>query len=263
MFRAPFVIAASVFALATPALAASPFDGTWKIDIASAKQSQKPDVIVLKDGIYECSTCVPALKVAADGVSHPVAGRDYYDALTVTVVDPMTIRSRSTKGGITVSEGTRTISADGTTMTATYTSSNNANGTPLTNTSRMKRVAAGPAGAHAISGSWVPINEGAQIAEANLLSTFKLAGKTFSLSYPTGESYVAVLGGPKVPLKGDKAGTMVSVRMTGADTIEESTFRGGALRSVATLKVTSPTTIAMRTEDKRGGYVDDYVLIKQ
>lgn len=262
MYRAVIAIAAT-FALATPAIAASPFDGTWKADVASAKQSQKPDVIVLKDGIYTCSTCVPVLTVPADGKSHKVAGRDYYDTLTLTVVDPATIRSVAMKGSVKVSEGTRTISADGTTMTSRYTSSNNANGTPLTNTSRMKRVAAGPAGAHAISGSWVPVNDGAEIAEANLVSTFKVDGDNFMLSYPTGESYAAKFGGPQVPLKGDKANTMISVRMIGSDTIEESSFRNGELRTVVTLKSTSPTTIAMRVEDKRGGYIDEYVLNRQ
>ena len=48
-------------ALLMPAVASSQvsIDGTWKIDVASAKFPEQPDKYVVKDGRYTCSTCVP------------------------------------------------------------------------------------------------------------------------------------------------------------------------------------------------------------
>ena len=39
--------------------AQNPIDGTWKADLSKLKFPEKPDVIVLKDGRYQCPTCVP------------------------------------------------------------------------------------------------------------------------------------------------------------------------------------------------------------
>jgi hypothetical protein len=38
----------------TAAIAAGPFDGTWKTQLDSIQFSNKPDVYTLKDGIYKC-----------------------------------------------------------------------------------------------------------------------------------------------------------------------------------------------------------------
>ena len=36
-------------------------NGTWKTDKASVKFEGKPDDILLQDGTYKCSTCIPPL----------------------------------------------------------------------------------------------------------------------------------------------------------------------------------------------------------
>ena len=71
------LLAASLFPIA--AFAQSPFDGTWKIDVSTARISQKPTGLLVQDGIYQCTTCTPSLKIAADGNDHPVTGDPYYD----------------------------------------------------------------------------------------------------------------------------------------------------------------------------------------
>jgi hypothetical protein len=48
--------------------AQNPIDGTWKADLSKLKFPEKPDVIVVKDGRYQCPTCVPTrIDIAADG----------------------------------------------------------------------------------------------------------------------------------------------------------------------------------------------------
>ena len=41
--------------------------GTWKVDLASLKFEGKPEEYLLKDGSWNCKTCIPPLTVAADG----------------------------------------------------------------------------------------------------------------------------------------------------------------------------------------------------
>ena len=59
-------------------MAQSVFDGTWKTDLSSAKFPQKPDEYLLKDGTYQCETCVPPIQVKADGQDQKVTGQPYY-----------------------------------------------------------------------------------------------------------------------------------------------------------------------------------------
>src|SRR5262245_34592230 len=62
-------------------------NGTWKTDKASVKFSGKPDEFSLKDGKYNCATCIPPFTVAADGQFHDVTGRPYADSMSVKAVD--------------------------------------------------------------------------------------------------------------------------------------------------------------------------------
>src|SRR5271166_1774624 len=111
--------------------AQSPFDGTWKVDLSQAKFPKKPDEYLLKDGMYECKTCKPEIKVKADGEFQPVSGHPYYDKMMVKVVDDKHVDSASTKDGKDVYKETRTVSDDGETTTVTWTYYGNPTGGPV------------------------------------------------------------------------------------------------------------------------------------
>ena len=70
----------------TLGLAQGAFDGTWKVNLSTAKFPEKPDEYLLKDGIYQCKTCVPPIEVKADGKDQKVTGHPYFDTLNVKVV---------------------------------------------------------------------------------------------------------------------------------------------------------------------------------
>lgn len=159
-----------LFTLSTPALARSLIDGTWKADTASAKLSTKPDIFVIKDGIYDCMSCSPPYKTAADGKVHPVANRDYWDAGSVALVDANTLQWDRYRKGVAVSTTKVAVSTDGNMLTFVSVSADKALDKSVTSSSRAKRVGPAPAGAHASSGSWVGIKDGAQIAEENLIA---------------------------------------------------------------------------------------------
>ncbi len=140
--------------LASPALATGPLDGTWKIDLGATKLPTKPDVFLLEKGSFTCSSCTPAYTIKADGITHPVAGHDYYDAASVEVVDAHTVVQRSGKAGKIGFKLVNSISADGNTLTYEFTDTSAPNGVPVTGKGVETRVAPAPAGAHVISGSW-------------------------------------------------------------------------------------------------------------
>jgi hypothetical protein len=58
--------------------AQSPFDGTWKIDLAKAQFPKKPNEYLLKDGMYECKSCKPEIKIKADGQFQPLSANLWF-----------------------------------------------------------------------------------------------------------------------------------------------------------------------------------------
>ena len=136
------------------ALAQSVFDGTWKVDLSTAQMPKKPDVYLLQEGVYHCKTCVPAIDVKADGQDHKVTGHPYFDTVSIKVVDDRTIEETDKKGGNTVTTSKMVVAADGKSATFEFSDRSATNGGPaVTGKGEMTRVAPGPAGSHAISGS--------------------------------------------------------------------------------------------------------------
>ena len=72
-------------------VAQSIFDGTWRPDPQKPSPGQKPDIIELANGVYDCQSCTPPYKVTADGRDEPVAGNPHYDTLSVAIIDDRTV----------------------------------------------------------------------------------------------------------------------------------------------------------------------------
>jgi hypothetical protein len=251
-----------IFAVSAPASAESPIDGTWKADTATAKLSTKADVFKIAKGVYDCTSCTPPYKIAADGKPHPVAGRDYWDAASVSVVDANTLQwSRYRKGALV---GTTKIvaSADGQMLSYTSVSADNAAGKSTTSTSQSKRVGPAPAGAHATSGSWLAVNDGAQIAEENLTATMSMTGDMVTMTLGTGEHYTAKLNGPKVSFIGDKAGAMVALTKAGTGFVETDYIGGKAVGTYTYMPVDA-TTMTLKATNLKAGTTDEFTLKKQ
>jgi hypothetical protein len=255
-------LGSAALSLASPVLAASPIDGTWKAEVSSAKLSTKPDVWSIKDGVYDCTSCTPPYKMAADGKTHAVAGRDYWDAAAIMVVDASTLSMTRYRAGTEVGTTKLTLSPDGQMLTYVGTSSDNAKGTPITNTSMSKRVGPAPAGAHAASGSWQAVNDGAQIADDNLIISMNMMGKVVKVTLGTGEHYTATIGGPKVPFVGDKAGAMVAVTAAGKGFVETDYVKGKAIGTYTYTPVDA-TTMTFKAVNLKANTTDEYTLKKQ
>jgi hypothetical protein len=223
-------------ALAVPAIsiAQSPFDGTWKTNIAAAKFSPKPNVFYLSQGWYHCVSCVPALDVQANGEDQAVTGQAY-DSVSAKEIDPKTISVTTKKDGKVLNEQTRTVSADGKTLTVKSSIHPTNSDQTITTTVTSKLVGIAPAGVHATSGQW--LTQKVQESDNGLLTTFKLNGEELSMSTPVGESYTAKFDGNDYPRKGTAGIDTVSLKRIDANTLEESNKRKGTVITVYKMTV--------------------------
>jgi hypothetical protein len=245
------------------AMAQNVIDGTWKFDLSTAQLPKKPDVFLLQGGVYQCKTCVPPVDVKADGQDQKVTGNPYYDTVSITVVDDRTIEETDKKGPKTVVTSKSTVSPDGNTLTVVFTDSSATNADPVTGKGEATRVTKGPAGAHAISGSWQTAKLENLSANA-LLVTYQVNGDTLTMSNPTGQAYTAKLDGTDAPYKGDPGTTSVSVKQMGKNTIEETDKRDGKVISVARITVAPDgKSMTVAVTDKLRGTTSQFVAEKQ
>jgi hypothetical protein len=251
------------FLIPVLATAQSAFDGTWKVDINKAQLPKKPDVYLLQGGMYNCKTCVPPVEIKADGQDQKVIGQPYYDTASIKILDDQSIEETNKKDGKTVASSKWTVSPDGNTLTIVFTDSSATNADPVTGKGEATRVAKGPAGSHAISGSW-QASKMENISENALLTTFKLEGDTFTMNSPTGQSYTAKLDGTDAPYKGDPGTTSVSVKRLGKNSIEETDKRDGKVISVARMTVAPDgKSMTIAITDKLHGTTYEFPSVKQ
>jgi len=245
----------------TAVLAASAFDGTWKARMDSVQVSGKPDVYVIAGGTYSCPSCDPPVeKVPADGAWHKVSGHAYYDELRVRVVDAHTVEFDQRQHGKDVGTNTMQVAADGQSLSGKFTSYQGSQ--PATGSYREKRVAAGPAGAHAVSGSWLQD----QMSEANdALRTvdYVMTADSFSM-HANGQSYDAKFDGQQYPIKGDPGNTKVTLKKIDAHTVQETDYRGGKVVDEIRLAAADDgKTLQLTDKDVAHGQTVSMTLEKQ
>ena len=253
----------SILSLVMPvqALAQSPFDGTWRINLAESQSSTKPEVYLLQDGTYRCPTCDPPLEIPADGRDHKITGEPCYDTVSVKVVDDRTTEETDKRNGKVVGTIRMTVSLDGNTATVEWTESCNAQGDVVAGKDIMARVSQRPRGAHGVSGSW-RITKRMSRSDNALLVTLKLEGDTFSFADPTGQSYAAKLDGTVTPYKGDPSNTMVSVKPIDEHTIEETDKREGKIVEVTCFTVSADgKTMTVSMENKVNGITRNHPAV--
>lgn len=129
-------------------LAQSPFDGTWIIDTDTAKFPEKPAVFLLVAGMFRWA----GAEIKADGTDQKVPETGYWDTVSVRVVDDHTVEIISKKAGRTMFTEVDTVSQDGATLTQVVKDTTEAQAVTIKTLS--KRVEHGPAGSHALSGTW-------------------------------------------------------------------------------------------------------------
>lgn len=227
------------------ALASSAFDGTWKGRVDSFKVTGKPDVFVIAAGTYTCTSCIPEIKIKADGADHAVTGHDYYDTVAVKIVDATTVERTNKMAGKVTGTNRVTASADGATLTGKFTDYTGEKTGTFTYTE--KRVAAAPAGAHATSGSWQQ-NKVSDANDAVTIVTYEMTPDHFSM-HANGQSYSAKFDGKEYPIVGDPGHTTVTLKRLSANDVEETDHRKGKVTDVIHL-ATAVDGKSLKVEDK-------------
>jgi hypothetical protein len=247
--------------VAVPALATSPFDGTWVWDTNTAELPTRPDIYVLDKGTWHCKSCVPEVQVSADGKSHRVTGQSLYDAVAITVANTRIVKITVTKGGKLAGRQTLTVSDDGKHLT--HEQEDHSASKPMLSRVQAERVANGPAGSHAVSGSWrqTKIDSVSENASTVIL---KVTADGISFKDLNGTGYEAKFDGKDYPMTGDINETLVSVRLIDERTFEETAKRDGKVESVIRLQVSSDGKTAQYVaEDKRQGTTTRGMLHKK
>lgn len=255
-----FLISALLLAPAA-ALAAGAFDGTWKGRLDSIKVSGKPDVFVLANGAWSCMSCDPAVdKLPADGAWHKVTGHAYYDELMVRVVDAHTVETSQKQGGKLMGVNSMTVSADGNTVTGKFTGYGGAQ--PVTGSYTEKRVAAGPAGAHTLSGSWLQ-DQMSNANDALSVVHYAMTPGQFSMQ-ANGQSYAAKFDGKQYPVSGDPGNTQVMLKKIDDHTVLETDYRQGKVVDEIRLAVAADgKSILLTDKDVAHGQTTTMILDKQ
>src|SRR5437764_10552109 len=236
----------------TASSTAGTIDGTWKGDVSSVKFEQKPDEYLLQNGKFDCKSCIPPVSIAADGAYHAVANHAYYDQESMKIVDDKTGQQSTKLKGRETGNATFKVSADGNTLTINWKDMSVANAAPNSGSFEERRVAAAPAGAHALSGSWTP----AKIASVNqeaITLTLKADADMLHVSAPTGVSYDAKLDGTPTAIKGDPAGATASVKKLSDNSYQETDTAGGKVFNVTTFTLGPDGKLTLVSVDPRNG----------
>jgi hypothetical protein len=238
-------------------------DGTWKFDLSKSQLPKRPDEFLLQNGVYECLTCAPPLKVKANGQAQKVTGEPYYDSVSIRIVDDRTIEQIEKKNGKAVIVAKTTVSPDGKTAQFEFTDSSATNADPVEGKGELTRVANGPAGSHAISGKW-RTTKLENFSDNGVMVTFKTVGDTLTMVNPIGQNYTAKLDGTEAPYKGDPGTTTVSVKRMGNNGIEETDKLNGTTTHVFRMTVADDgKTMTVAVNDKLHGTTSEYVAEKQ
>ncbi len=263
MRRIYLVAALGILIMPVLAGAQNVFDGTWKVDMNKVDWSTKPDVYVLKDGMYECKTCVPPYNVKADGTDQKVTGHPYYDTKAVKVINDHEIEETDKKDGKVVATSKTMLSPDGNKLMFEFSDSSSTNGAPVTGKGESVRVAKGPAGSSPISGSW-RMSKMENLSENAITWTYKVSGDELMMTAPTGQSFTAKMDGTDAPMKGDPGVTTVSVKKMGKNTIEQTNKRDGKVTDVSKATVAADgKTMNIVDNDKLHGTTMKFVAMKQ
>jgi hypothetical protein len=242
------------------ALAASPFDGTWKTRVDTIKQTGKPDVFVVAHDTYRCDSCMPKIKIKADGSDQAVTGHAYYDTVAAKIVGPNSVELTNKKAGKTMLTLEYAVSEDGNTLNGKFTDYTGSQ--PVSGNFTEKRVAAGPAGAHKVSGSW-KADKITDIGDAGTTLTYTMGADSLKMS-SNGINYDAKFDGRDYPMSGDPGHTMVSLKHIGSRTIEETDKRDGKVTDVVHSGVSKDgKSLHVVDEDKAHGQRTSYTMEKQ
>ena len=243
------------------AFATTPFDGTWKVKLDSMQASGKPtEDVALINGSYTCKSCVPPFTVKADGKDQLTPVHNTRDHLAVKVVSPTTVEYTTKVGGKVIGTNTDTVSADGNTLTSTFTDYSGEK--PIKGTITEKRVGPAPPGAHAVSGAWMQ-DSFPEITESARIFVMQSSDNGIKWTW-NGMITDAKFDGKQYAVKNDPQKTLVTLKKISDRQFEERGTSEGKLQYITMWTVSADgKAITQTSEDLPHGTKSSWVLEKQ
>lgn len=243
--------------------AQSPFDGTWVAKPEAAQLPKRPEVYSLRNGVYECESCVPRIKTNADGKDHPIAGSPYFSAISIHVVDDHSVEITEKLKDKIVYKEVDQVSADGNTLRQDDADFAAPNGEAVVAEETFQRIGAASAGADAITGRWqaqkIKFN-----SQNGATVTYHSTAQGLAASNPGGEGYDAKFDGKEYLVKGDPAHSAISLKRISDHTIVETDREDGRVHYIVRMRVSRDGKSMKVTEtDRERGTKMTYILEKK
>jgi hypothetical protein len=192
-----------------------------------------------------------------------VTGNPNFDTMSVKIEGPKTVEIISEKNGKIVGKERDVVSEDGNQFTSEWKGRNDPDSPEMSFKAVHTRVAPGPAGAHAISGSW-RTEKVTNASEDITTVTFKSIENGLEMSQSNGNSYSAKFDGKDYPFKGEPGITAVSLKRIDARHIVETDKRDGKVITVLDMTVAPDgRTLTTAIHDKLAGTTFTSVSNKQ
>lgn len=224
------LIAGFALALLVPAcaLAQSAFDGSWKLDAATIRETHgTPTTTSMKNGVWDCKGCNGShIKVKADGADHPVTGHPDYNTVAIDVINDHSVKEIDKQDGKVVSTSTGTVAADG--KTATIDFMDDTGPKPASGTLIVDRIGKPVPDENAIAGRW-KLARYTSLTDPSNTIVMKVVGNRITVGDEAGaSSYTAEIGGKPVPFTHDgKPDGTVSVKRLGNNSLRATFEKDG------------------------------------
>jgi hypothetical protein len=153
------------------------------------------------------------------------------------------------------------VSADGKTLTDKF--EDDSEDKPVTGEMIFSRIDKGPAGSHAMSGSW-RTEKMANVSSNGITVTLQSTPNGMKMSDNNGQSYDVKFDGKDYPIQGDPGNTMISLKKVDANTMEETDKRNGKVVYTARITVSADgKTITYVGHDRERDRTSTFVLNKK
>lgn len=243
--------------------AQSPFDGTWVAKLDAAQLPKRPEVYSLRNGVYECESCVPRIKANADGKDYPIAGSPYFSTISVHVVDNHSVEITEKLKDKVVYKEVDQVSTDGNILREDDADFAAPNGDAVVAEETFQRIGTASAGTNAITGTW----HAQKIkfdSKNGAIVTYHSTAQGLAASNPGGEGYEAKFDGKEYPVMGDPAHSTVSLKRVDERTIVETDRQDGRVHYTVRMTVSRDgKTMTVTETDRERGTKMTYILEKK
>jgi hypothetical protein len=253
------ICATSLLLLPVAAFAAGPFDGTWRVSLQHIELSKKPIVLLLNGGDFICKSCLAPTTIKADGTDQKVKGNPNIDTTAITVVDPNTVTATYKLNGKKVQSTKWVIAADGKSLEREDTNLYGVE--PSVFKTRLTRVADAPAGAHALSGSWIESKVLGATGPGTVV-TYGMTADGFTMS-SNGQTYDAKFDDKTYAITGDPTKTVVNLKKISDSEVIESDSQNGKVVEVEDMTVSADgKTLRIVDTVKHGNRTTTFTMTK-